>query len=363
MSLLLNLYSRLYARLLYLFPPRFRNVFGEEMYAVFNLAAADAAARGWREMSAFMGRESSGFLRALITEHWHALQVLLVSTMAPYFQQMQPSLMGAVGRQLMAEGSDAGNFNLRDQRSKAIAALPLLLFGIGLALPVLLRGGPWYTLPAWRLVLSIVIGLIPLAVVGIGGLYGLYKRIPDWSYTWVGTAGMGFVLMIKIIGEELADQGRFIISQRGDDVLAISILLVGFVFLASVSVKGWQRAGLIGIGMAGAFGLSLCTLVASPPFNRYDLALLSAPLGLLLAGMVWDYSQASDSARLGIILSTGVINVGIVLMASSVWYQWLAETGKASPVFPLMFFTTVALLTAPLLGLITPPIRRALHRS
>jgi hypothetical protein len=122
-------------------------------------------------------------------------------------------------------------------------------------------------------------------------------------------------------------------------------------------------AGDVGIGMAGAFGLSLCTLVASPPFNRYDLALLTAPLGLLLAGMVWVYCQAPDSARLGIILGAGVINTGIVLMASTVWSEWMAETGKASPVLPLMFVTTVTLLTAPLLGLITPPIRRALFKS
>ena len=97
----------------------------------------------------------------------------------------------------MSETEQLGNRNRNSQRQSLVGALPPLLVGLGIALMWLIIGGPWYTAPSWRLILAVVVGLVPFAVLGGGGLIALVRRLPDWGYTWVGGALMGLMLMVQ----------------------------------------------------------------------------------------------------------------------------------------------------------------------
>jgi hypothetical protein len=201
-------------------------------------------------------------------------------------------------------------------------------------------------------------------VIGIGALIALVRRLPDWSYTWVGMALMGVLLMAKTFVEELADEGRVLISPLEGPVVGILILLIVGGVLLVAAWRGWPQAGLTSIGLSSIIGLSLCSLIAVPPFNRHDLALLAAPAGLLLAALIYIYVRRySDVIRLAVFLGLWLLNTGLVWMANQVWQTRLLPQGRPTPFWPLLVITTGLLLAGPLLSLLGWPLRQRLGRA
>lgn len=258
----------------------------------------------------------------------------------------------------MSESVRFGKYFEKDRRLAYVAALPPLLFGLGVAADSLIRGGPWNTVPTWRLYLSITVGLFPMLIIAVVGLYALAKRMPDWGLTWIGSGFMGFVLLVKTASEELADVGRFIVSQSVDIILMVVILLAGFVILAYAAMKGWRRAALFSIGMSGVFCLSLYLSVTSAPFYRHDLALFAAPVGFLLSLLTFGYVVGSDRIRVLTFLGVALVNLSPVLVTNQVWRDWLLSEGRPSLSIPLLVLMMAILLCGPAMGLIVDPLRR-----
>ena len=134
-------------------------------------------------------------------------------------------------------------------------------------------------------------------------------------------------------------------------------------FLGAAALRGWRRAGLLSLGFAGVMGLSICMAVTAAPFNRTDIALLAAPLGLIIAALVYAYTRGSDAARIAVLLGVGIVNAGLILMADRVWMDWLTARAQPSPIVPLLIFTTILLLAGPIAGLFARPIQRKFRRT
>ena len=115
--------------------------------------------------------------------------------------------------------------------------------------------------------------------------------------------------------------------------------------------------------LAATLGLSLFQMVAVPPFYRLDVALLSVPLGLLVAALTYVYVRGADLARIAVLVGVELVNVGIAWAADRVWHDWLLARGQPSPLLPLLVLLTGALLAGPLLGLLGRPLRGVLRRA
>ena len=239
------------------------------------------------------------------------------------------------------------SWRIEDRRDAIIASLPPVMMGFGIALGALIVWEPWYTIPRWRLMTGFAIMMLPGLLIGLGGLWALIKRVPSWSHTWIGAAGMGLVFFVKTIAEERADFGLPMLSPVMDNVIAI-VLLIGIAALIGVSAwQGWRHAGMVSLGFATMAGMASFSMATAAPFNRYDLALLAAPVGLIMASLMYLYVRKGDGGRVVAILVFGVMNAVVFFIVASIWN--LPE-GSPSPVIPFLVVLTGALLVGPIAG-------------
>lgn len=359
MSAITRLASRIYGLLVRLYPRPFRQEFGEEMRAVFADAAADAAGRGIGALLALCLRELRDWPRAVLSEYWVRLK-----TWRRRAQLDQDTDGMILDRRLaMPESLERKRWSMEGPRHAVMAALPPLLFGVGVAAAHLLRGAPWYEMPRWRLALGVIAGLLPSAAIALGALLALMRRLPDWGWTWVGSTVMGLFLLAQVLGEELVEERGLVVPPAVESVVGIGVILVVLAVLGVAALRRWQVAGLTSIGLCTIMGLSLCAAVANPPFGRRDLALLAAPAGLLFAVLIYVYGRGSLLTRIAVLAGVGTVNVGLTWMAGQVWGTWLASRGSPSPVAPVLLILTGLLLAGPVVGLLGRPLRRAIGRA
>lgn len=159
---------RLYARLLRLYPRRFREEFADEMQAVF--AEAAAKAKGAERLELIV-REVRDWPGAVILAHWQERKTEA---------DMETLIKASNGRERIS------------WIETLVGLWPFLLFG-----PVSVLLAYPYPMPDWRYVLSrrILIACVSLFPLGLG--IGWFKRWPRWSYTYLGLALLvlsGFVV-------------------------------------------------------------------------------------------------------------------------------------------------------------------------
>jgi hypothetical protein len=259
-------------------------------------------------------------------------------------------------------------WEIRDRGTAALAALPPLILGMGIALtalPMLSTGGSWFDLAGWQQALVIVFALLPVGTIGVGGVIAAARGVPDWGYTWLAGTLMGAALVVKTLAEERAEVGGAIVSPVVDAGIALAIVLAGGVVLLVAAWRGWAQAGLTGSGYVAVFGISLFSTVRAAPFNRSDLALLAAPVGLLQAGLFYLYvrGRGEHPARWGYLLGMWVLNGLPILMAHRVWQPWLSARGRTSPLVPLLVILTMLACAGPIAGLVGRPLRRTFGRG
>ena len=252
------------------------------------------------------------------------------------------------------------SWRIENRRNAIIASLPPVMMGFGIALGALVVWEPWHSIPRWRLLTGFAIMMLPGLLIGLGGLWALIKRIPPWSHTWIGATGMGLVLFVKMIAEERADFGLPLLSPVMDIVIGI-LLLIGIAVLIGVFAwQGWRHAGMISLGFATMAGMASFSMATAAPFNRYDLALLAVPVGLIMASLIYLYVSKGDGGRVIAILVYGVMNAVVFFIVASIWN--LPE-GSPSPVIPFLIVLTGALLVGPIAGLVGRPVRKVIQGS
>ncbi len=250
-----------------------------------------------------------------------------------------------------------------DRRPLFLAALPPLVYGLGIMLMALIVRAPWYTVPTWRLVAGLAMELLAAAVLVVGGLVVLVRRLPDWGYTWLGAALMMLAIGIKVLAEERAETGQFLISPVADSVIGVLVVLAGLVVLLLAALRGWRQAGLVSIGLSTTLALSLCSTATNAPFYRYDLALLAGPLGLLAAALTYYYIRGAGPMRIAAIAAIGLANIGAAWIVNQAWQAWLLARGRPPLLLPLLMLLLGSLLAGPLLGLCVPPLRRVFEQA
>lgn len=341
MNQVLNRLSRFYSILTVLYPYGFRQEFGCEMQIVFlEKMVAQKEIGAWNLWRTFW-KEIRGLPIAILTEYWLAFQ-------------------DTFGRGIMFLITEDKSWRIEDRRDAIIACLPPAMVGFGIALGALVIWEPWQTIPHWRLMTGFVIMMLPGLVIGLGGLWALIKRVPPWGHIWIGAAGMGLVLFVKTIAEERADFGLPMISPVIDNVIAV-MLLIGIAVLIGVSAwQGWRHAGMVSLGFASMAGMASFSMATAAPFNRYDLALIAAPVGLMMASLIYLYLRKGDGGRVVAILVFGTINAIVFFIVASIWD--LPE-GSPSPVIPFLIVLTGALLVGPIAGLVGRPVRKVIQGS
>jgi len=330
-----------YSLLTVLYPYEFRQEFAPEMQAVFRKKInAKKEAGLWMVWRTFW-KEVSDWPAAVLSEYWSAFQDTL-------------------WKDIMSLITEDKSWRIEEQRDAIIASIPPLIFGICIALGAAIIWEPWYTIPRWRLLTGFAVMMLPGLIVGLGGLWALIKRMPAWGYTWVGAAGMGLVLFVKTLAEEQADAGLPLLSPALDIVVSI-VLLVGMVVLLGITAwHGWRRAGMISLGFATVAGMASFSMATAAPFNRYDLALLAVPVGLVMSASTYLYVRKGDAGRVISILVFGVMNAVVFFIVSSIWDL---HEGNPSPVIPFLVVLTGALLAGPIAGLIGRPVRKVIQGS
>jgi hypothetical protein len=354
----------IYSLLLRAYPTSFRTEFETEMGGVFGNSLADAESEGPGALVSLCWRELRDWPVCLWAEHWRNVQLRGTEFIEELFKVVHKvSANNGNRRQSAMDTSPNNTWTVEDKRTSIVAALPPLLAGLGIGLLWLIIGGPWNTVPSWRLYLGAAVGLFPFAVLGLGGALAIVRRLPDWGYSWVGGAMMGFALFIKTLAEEGAEVGRqYLISQAGDAALLVFVLLAGFVVLVVAASRGWAQSSLVSIGLSSLMWLSLFAAVAGGPFHRYGLAISAIPLGLVAAGLTYAYVRGSDKTRLAILAAMGMMNVGAVLVVNSVWASWLTPQGRQPPLIPLLVLSTGILIAGPVLGLLVRPLSKNLSK-
>jgi hypothetical protein len=341
MNLALKRLSRFYAWLTVLYPYDFRQELACEMQTVFQMQLAAKIESGRWALWRLFWDEVRDWPALVLTEYWFAMRQVL-------------------GRGIMLLITEDKSWRIENRRDAIIASLPPVLMGVGIAFGARIVWEPWYTIPRWRLLTGFAIMMLPGLIIGLGGLWALIKRVPPWAHTWIGATGMGLVLFVKMIAEERADFGLPLISPAMDTVVLILLLLVLTTIVGVSAWQGWRHAGMVSLGFATMAGMASFSMATAAPFNRYDLALLAAPVGLILASLIYLFVSKGDGERVIAILVFGVMNAFVFFVVASIWN--LPE-GDPSPVVPFLVVLTSALLVGPLAGLIGRPVRKVILGS
>jgi len=263
----------------------------------------------------------------------------------------------------MLEVKGRESWSPADQRRAFAAALPLFLFGLCVAaitLFLLIIGGPsqivnlargslWHNL-------ALVMGAITLAALVVAAVAAVLRRLPVWSYTWIGVGLTGLLIVLNLVVEDR----DFVISPVVDITVLVLFLLSGLVTFGTAVSRGWQHAGLFSIGICATLGLSLCFFGVAGPF-QFNLGLLAALLSGVEAVLVYAYVRRSNTVRIAALIGVGAANAGVSWIV-----EWLFRSSSPSrdisQFWYLVAILTVLLFGGTLVGLPGRFVRRVLSR-
>jgi hypothetical protein len=117
---------------------------------------------------------------------------------------------------------------------------------------------------------------------------------------------------------------------------------------------------MVSLGFATMAGMASFSMATAAPFNRYDLALWSAPVGLVMAALIYLFVRSGDGGRIIAILGYGVMNAIVFLVVANIWNL---PPDRPSPVIPFLIVLTGALFVGPIAGLIGRPVRKVIQGS
>lgn len=356
--------TRLYGLLLRTYPPAFRAEFGTEMQGVFSAALADSADHGRTASAGLCLRELRDWLRLMPAEHLSALRKRRGGAIA-YGKDENPTGYESYGRYGKMDLGSNGAWRIEGRKETILAVLPPLIFGLGLTLSALTYGGESFrTIAQWKIGLAMAFVLAGALAIAVGAVIALVKRMPDWGFTWLGAFLMGLLFMLLLIVDELSESSKHLVSPTFETGLAIVLLLIAAAALFLSALRGWQRAGLVSIGMASTLALGMCGTANAAPFYRYDLASLSIVLAGLIALLTYVFVKQDDLAtRIGVIFGLGVLNSFSICLVNTAWQEHIIEQGKASPLLPMIVLLAIVLVAGPVVGLITRSVRPLLRRA
>jgi hypothetical protein len=136
------------------------------------------------------------------------------------------------------------------------------------------------------------------------------------------------------------------------------------VALGIAAFRGWERAGLVSIGLAATMGLGMYGSICAAPFYRFDLALLAAPVGLLVSMMIFIYvRQPATGDRIAVLVALALLNVALAWAEHLTVWEWVESRGGSPTMLPFVAFVTAVLLAGPVIGVLSQSVRPLLRRA
>jgi len=231
---------------------------------------------------------------------------------------------------------------LDNRRDIILVVLPPLLFGLGSAIAVL----------SSQLLGSIAAWVFIAIIISAGGMIALIRGMPAWGDTWLGSFLILIALLLRLLMEEGKETGLPIFSSFMSDAITVLVSLALLALIIAIALKGWQRTGLVSIGLSTTLGIGIWNTFARPPFNQENLTLLVAPIGLAIAICIYLYVRKSDMVRVLALVGIWLINLSTALISSRVYQDWFSERGKTFPLISLIAILSVLLWGGPFLRLI-----------
>jgi len=186
-------------------------------------------------------------------------------------------------------------------RQNLIAALPIILIGLGITGSCLIAGGACYEIPSWRLYSGIVFGGLISLFIGFVGVLGLIKKIPDWSIIWIAISVIGFLVLINFASS-------FGLPSFIEIIVLLFSVITGLTIFYLISKKSWQIAGLFGIGLSTALSLILFFMATNISHDVIKIGYFDLLIGLIMSGLIFLYLRSTNQIKVLILFVFMILN-------------------------------------------------------
>ena len=253
------------------------------------------------------------------------------------------------------------------KRDALLAALPPVLLGLSMAIPLLLRaplsqlviGGPTpvhYSPGVITGGMMVGIGAMVLAalILVIGGAVAAARRLPLWGYTWIGTMVMVIVVALTVA----ADDMPYLVSPVIDVLIVLALMLLLGAALAAVGWRGPLLGGLAGLSTTMILSLVAVSWASNPPMNRLDVGLLAGPLSLIYGGLLYGFVTGSPTRRAALLAVGGLLCLGTMWgVEYGVFWRWRVSHGQTGQPLILLAVGLAILAFGPVVGLAAQRLR------
>ena len=194
-----------------------------------------------------------------------------------------------------------------ETRQNFIATLPILLIGLGITGGCLIAGGACFEIPSWRLYSGIVFGGLISLFIGIIGVIGLTRKIPDWSIIWIAISMIGFLVLINFASS-------FGLPSFIEIFVLLFSVVTGLTIFYLISKKSWQIAGLFGIGLSTALSLILFFMATNISHDEIKIGYLDLLIGLVMSGLIFLYLISNNHIKVLTLFTFVILNSVLIFI-------------------------------------------------
>lgn len=311
MKFVVSSLTHLYAKLIHLYPVRFRSEFAEEMQIVFQDSLNDALKKGIRSAVILCLREYGSLPFNVIREIWHELQ--------------------RKETRMLPENTVPSPGNSATTAQAIMGSLPFLVFGLFL---ILLEIPIAWKLPAWFDTFSGVIFVSLLILPAIGFGIGWVQKFPRWSYPYTSMAFVMALYIANVTTPGLNILGYPIFGREPWGWRACIPLATAFIVVLAITrsfrpfvklfTNVWEDWSILSYLMVGL--LPLLIAFQFDEIDRLYSLFFMVPFAALLVGMVLLYLRSKSTWRQVLVLTIGVIVIIFPSVLGSNSY-WLNQDG------------------------------------
>lgn len=311
MKFVVSSLTHLYAKLIHLYPVRFRAEFAEEMQIVFQDSLNDAIQDGIRSVVILCLREYGGLPFNVVREFWRELQ--RKETRMLHENIVQPPENSATGAQAI------------------MGSLPFLVFGLFL---ILLEIPIDWKLPAWFDTFAGLVFVLLLILPAIGFGIGWVQKFPRWSYPYVGMAFVMALYIANVTTPGLNILGYPIFGREPWGLRACIPLALALIAALAISqsfqpfsklfTNLWEDWSLLSYLLVGL--LPLLIAFQFDEIDRLYSLYFMVPFAVLLVGMVLLYLRSKSTWQQVLVLTIGVLAIIFPSVLGSNSY-WLNHNG------------------------------------
>ncbi len=319
-----------YGKMLRLYPHRFREEFGDEMMDVFKQVIHDVENRNsWTIIRLFL-HEIFDLPKVIIRDIFFAKN----RHKGKIRTQNKPTIL------LINGGFMDGKENkwiLSRKKDRILAVLPPMLFGLGISLTWGIVAGPWYQAGEATRTTAILVGLIPVVLIAGVGMWGLLKKIPVWTPAWYGVDICGSLLAMQVLADNDPTLFNNPLILAGSILGILALLIIAII----IALRGWEQAGLLGIGLSSTICLFHGHTLSAGPINRVDIGMLTVLAGCCFLALSYLFIKAEKTwQRVAILAITAGLNITAVAFTAR---MYSIELNGQSFFTPLAILITVAL--------------------